>query len=149
MWGDVLDVAPAPADDFWGEPISVYTVADGVADGTMVLPDPASCTEGGYRMPVTMTAAAYADLVEWDGDGWQDERGRLWDVLTMMRGAAKAAAANPGDRYQFQLMRVPFRTPSGKRSKAMTARLVTRHVVCQGYDRAGAPCLTVLMPDES
>lgn len=134
--------------ELFGEPISVYTVSDGVRDGFMVEAPEADAQEAGYRVPVTFTKAAFTDLVEWDDAPCQDVRGRLWDVLWMMRGAAKAAMANPGGRYAFTLYRVPYLTKSGNRSRAETPQRVTRHIVAQGYDRDGAPCLTILMPTE-
>lgn len=134
--------------ELFGEPISVYTAEQGVADGVLRLAPAADTEEAGYRIPVTFTAAAWRDLVEWDDDPGQDEAGRLWDVLTMMRPAARAASSEPGARYRFQLVRVPYLTKSGRRSTAERPKLVTREVVCQGYDRAGRPCFTVLMPGE-
>lgn len=134
--------------DLFGPPISVYTVKDGVNDGVLVEAPAGDREEAGYHIPVTFTEAAYVDLVQWDDNPDQDQAGRLWDVLTMMRGAAKAAMASPGDRFQFALYRVPYLTKSGNRSKAEGASFVRRHVVAQGYDTQGTPCLTVLMPGE-
>jgi hypothetical protein len=134
--------------ELFGEPISVYTVADGVADDVMVLAPPADTDEAGYRLPVTFTKAAWRDLVEWDDEPCQDEAGRLWDVLTMVRRAAKAAATDPGSRHAFSLYRVPFLTKSGNRSRAQEPKLARAHVVCQAFDRSGRPCLTILLPGE-
>lgn len=135
--------------EIFGEPISVYTVRDGVRDEVMIEAPAADAQEAGYHLPVVFTKDAHTDLVTWDDDPCQDERGRLWDVLMMMRGAAKAAMADPGGRYAFTLYRVPYLTKSGNRSRAITTQRVTRHIVAQGYDLDGAPCLTILMPNES
>jgi hypothetical protein len=135
--------------DLFGPPIHVYTVADGVADGSMIEAPASDVDEAGYRLPVTFTRAAWTDLVKWDDNPFQDEAGRLWDVLTMVRAAARRACADPGSRHAFQLVRVPYLTASGARSRAEQPRLTTAHVVAQGYDRAGRPCLTILLPQES
>lgn len=135
--------------ELFGDPISVYTTAQGVADGVMVLAPEADTREAGYNIPVVFTKAAHRDLVEWDDDPGQDEAGRLWDVLHMARAAAKAAARNPQERYTFRMVRVPFLTKSGKRSRAELPVLVRVDVVVQGYDQSGRPCVTILLPAES
>lgn len=134
--------------DIFGPPIHVYTVADGIRDGVMVEAPEDVRTDAGYRIPVVFTAAAWADLVEWDGDGLQDETGRLWDVLTTMRAAAKASLAAGGQRRSFDTYRVPLRTPTGKRSRATTPQRVTSDLVVQAYDAVGTPCITVLTRGE-
>lgn len=62
-------------------------IADGVLHDVSVV-----AQEAGFRYPVALTAAAWADCVAWqargDGSG-QSEAGRLWDVLTMARLAVK------------------------------------------------------------
>lgn len=134
--------------ELFGEVISSYTVAQGVADGTLVEIDASLRTEAGYRIPVTMTRAAWAHAVEWTrDDGCQDETGRTWDVLWMMRGAARRALETER-RYAFDLYRVPNTTPAGKPSRSETAQRIRLEVVAQGFDLTGAPCLTVLMVGE-
>lgn len=135
--------------DLFGPPISVYTTEQGVADGVMVLAPEADCREAGYNLPVVFTIAAWTDLVKWDDNPGQDEAGRLWDVLHMARRAAKAAFADPQERYTFRMVRVPYLTKSGNRSRGQRPLLVSVDVVVQGYDLTGRPCLTVLLPSES
>lgn len=139
------------SESIWdgAEIISVYTVEDAVADGSMIDATSAATLEAGYRIPVTFTRPAWRYSVEWTrGNGLQDEAGRLWDVLWMMKGAAKAAVASPGRRFAFDLYRVPNTTPSGRPSSSETAQRIRLEVVAQGFDMT-RPCLTVLMVGES
>lgn len=126
-------------NDFWGEPISVYLVAEAVADGTMRRVDEAVSREAGFKIPVTITQGAWATLVAWDGDAAQDEAGRLWDVLWVARVAA--ARARPSDSMvTFTVLVVP---EGGTRP-----RPVEVWAVVQAYDRSGAPCMTIHLPEE-
>lgn len=135
--------------DLFGEPISVYTVEDGIRDGAILDLTSATTLEAGYRIAVTMTAGAWAHAVAWTRtDGLQDEAGRLWDVLWMMRGAAKRAAAAPGRRVAFALYRVPNVTPAGRPSKSETAQAIRLEVVAQPFDLTGRVCFTILRTDE-
>ncbi len=63
------------------EVIHVYSRAQALADGVLVDVSPLA-REAGFKVPVAMTAAAWADCVAWPaGVAGQDETGRLWDVL--------------------------------------------------------------------
>lgn len=50
--------------------------------------------EAGFRIPVSVTAAAWADCVEWleAKPAIQEGSGRLWDLLFLAAVAAQAAA---------------------------------------------------------
>lgn len=137
-------------DDFWNdaEIIHTYLVADAVADGTMRHVDKGTATEAGFKIPVIITTGAWAELVAWEReDSSQDEEGRLWDVLFLTAIAARKAPE--GDAFvEVQIGRVPNRTKSGELSKAERPERVTFNAVVQAYDRTGAPCLTIFMPDE-
>lgn len=129
-------------ESLFGNVIYAYTRADAIADGTLV--DVSQMArEAGFRLPVAMTSAAWADCVEWsEADSQrqtnQDESGRLWDVLSM---AAIAARKAEGERVPFQLYRVP------RGGRATRPRLTTLHLhVGPGDDCA--PVITILMPHE-
>lgn len=83
------------------EVISSYSRAQAIADGTLVDLSEAFgdlVREAGFRYPVAMTRAAYGRTVEvWEQE-LQHVRGRLWDVLTVLRLSAKDA---DGDRVHF------------------------------------------------
>ena len=94
--------------EFFGNPIHIYTRAQAIADGVLV--DVGELArDAGFRLPVALTRTTWVDCVEWtDADSrrqvFQDETGRLWDVLFM---AAQAARRGQGDRLKYQLYRVP------------------------------------------
>ncbi len=68
--------------DFWGEPIHVYTRAQALADGVLI-DVTETAREAGFRVPVALTAAVWADVREIPvaQKGIQDPEGRLWDLL--------------------------------------------------------------------
>lgn len=133
----------APADPF-GSMIHRYTRAQAIADGVLVDVTRAAA-EAGFRLPVAMTAAAWADCVAWsNADGerqtHQDRSGRLWDVVWMASKAARQA--QDAARVPFQLYRVP------RDGRSIRARLTTLHLhIGPGDD--GEPVITILMSDES
>ncbi|WP_255596435.1 DUF6573 family protein [Cellulomonas sp. C5510] len=130
--------AGAPTDLF-GPPIHVYTRAQAIADG--VLHDVTTdATEAGFRHPAALTAAAWADAVEWSTEhgALQDEAGRLWDVLTMARVYAHRART---DRVPFRVLRVPNR-PRASRPQ------YTDLVLHVGPGDHGEPVLTIMLPGE-
>ena len=73
------------AESFFGNVISTYTRAQAIEDGVLV--DVGStANEAGFKWPVALTSAAWADCVAWTDDDsqkqvHQDQSGRLWDVL--------------------------------------------------------------------
>lgn len=121
------------------EVISAYTRAQALADGVLI--DASTLArEAGFRVPVALTAAVWADCVAWDAASEpapQDETGRLWDVLVM---AAHAARFNRDDaRAPFQLMRIPSRG-----TRAGLVDLVA-HI---GPGDDGEPVITIMQPME-
>jgi len=69
--------------------IYAYTRAQAIEDGVLVdISEMAK--EAGFTMPVAITATAWRMYVRApDGVEHQDENGRLWDLLTMLRFAIK------------------------------------------------------------
>lgn len=72
-----------------------YSRRQAIADGVL-LDVTAVAQEAGFRYPVALTAAAWADCVAWRGGAGagQCEAGRLWDVLFMARFAARQSAGS-------------------------------------------------------
>ena len=71
--------------ELFGEVIYRYTRAQAIEDGVLVDVSE-TAREAGFRWPVAMTSAAWADCVAWSEEDNQrqvnqDESGRLWDVL--------------------------------------------------------------------
>lgn len=132
---------PQDLFEIFGEPIHTYTRQQAIDDGFLV--DVSSLArEAGIVFPVAMTRAAWADCVEWsDADSkrqtYQDESGRLWDVLWML----KLAARRGGSEIRFQLYRVP------RGGRGIKPRLAVLKAIC-GPGDAGEPVITICMPDE-
>ena len=127
-----------------------YTRADAITDGVLVDADSIEdgiCASGGFTVPVAFTRATWADTVEWNGDTeaaegtftGQSETGRLWDVLTM----ARVAARNSGhaSRVNFQVLRI---APVGTSTRPTLANLVL-HI---GPGDQGEPVITIMGRDE-
>ena len=114
-----------------------YTRAEAIADGVLIDVS-ATAKEAGFKYPVALTAAAWARCVAVpQGVLGQDEAGRLWDVLTMLRYALRRQG---GAEVRFG---VHVRNDNRER----TPPLVRLKALCGLGDR-GEPVLTVLMPDE-
>ena len=132
------------AESFFGDVISTYTRAQAIEDGVLV--DVGSTAqEAGFKWPVALTAAVWADCVAWtEGDNrhqvYQDESGRLWDVLYMASHAIRSSK-DSGDRLLFQLYRVP------RDGHATDAVLVTLKLIV-GPGDTGEPVVTILLPQE-
>ncbi|MBL1086869.1 hypothetical protein JK359_33730 [Streptomyces actinomycinicus] len=141
------DRADALTELFGGEAdvIHAYTRARAIADGVLV-PAPAELArEAGFRVPVALTAAAWADCVEWSDEDSrrqtpQDETGRLWDVLNMTRFAIRRSRGG-GSRVTVELYRVP------RGGKARQPRRV-QFVACIGPGDNAEPVMTIMQPDE-
>lgn len=91
--------------------VHTYTRAQAIADGVLI-DVTATAQEAGFKVPVALTSAVWADCVEWsDVDTEktgipQDETGRLWDVLWMAGYAARQKRNSNSRRVHFELRRV-------------------------------------------
>lgn len=98
-------------------PPTFYTAEEAVEDGLLLHFSPATALEAGYTLPVLLTRAAYAAAVQWTrGENWQSEDARFWDVLTVIRAAARAAL-NDGSPRETYVLRVPDTTPPASRAR--------------------------------
>jgi hypothetical protein len=122
--------------DDW-DVIFSYTRREAIADGVLV-DVTETAREAGFRYPVALTAAVHGKCVQVPpGAEAQDERGRLWDVLWMLRVATlKAGSGNSTIHYEVLV-----------RNDDVAPRLVELKAVC-GPDDDAAPCITVMFPDE-
>jgi len=119
--------------------ISVYSREQALEDGSLVDVSQLAA-DAGFKVPVALTAAAWADCVAWDAEREvcpQDETGRLWDVLMMARFAASQSPAS--NRVGFGVLRVPC-----GRLRPELARLVL-HI---GPGDRGEPVITIMQPEE-
>jgi hypothetical protein len=129
----------------FGTVISTYTRAQAIEDGVLVDAGPMA-QEAGLRWPVAITATAWIDSVAWSEPDslrqvYQDQSGRLWDVLFM---AAHAIRRQTRERNEilFRLYRVP-RDGQARRPRITTLKLV----IGPGDD--GEPVITILLPGEN
>jgi hypothetical protein len=118
--------------------IFAYTRAQAIEDGELIdVTDAAK--EAGFRYPVALTRAVWGQYVEVPaGVEAQDERGRLWDVLVMLRFAIRRS--NDGSEIRFRL-HVRNDNRDG------TPPLIELKALC-GPDDDGVPCITIMEPSE-
>jgi hypothetical protein len=92
--------------------------------------------ESGFCFPVAVTATLWGRYVRVpDGVEGQDEAGRLWDILQLLRYAIRQRR-NHADTVLFTVsVRNDQRQPHSVKLKT----------VC-GPDDAGAPCYTLMLP---
>ncbi len=115
-----------------------YTRADAIRDGVLIDVS-ATAQEVGFRSPVALTAAVWAKCVTIPpGVLCQDEVGRLWDVLTMLRFAIRTG----NDRSE-----VRFAVHVRNDNRDRTPPLVRLKALCGPGDQ-GEPVVTILLPDE-
>jgi hypothetical protein len=126
--------------------IFAYTRAQALADGVLVDVS-ATAREAGFIIPVALTELVFNDCVRWtDANrqrrGYQDEAGRLWDVLSIASRAARSAENRNRARIGFELVQIPRFGP--RRTKPIPVHL--KMVI--GPGDAGEPVLTILSPQE-
>lgn len=135
--------------------IDAYTRADAIADGELVDVSK-TAKEAGFRFPVAVSRAVWSRYVAFDpAISGQDEAGRLWDIVSMLRWGIKQSRGN-SSTIMFQLhVAVPedgWRVNEGPPARGSdltreTHRLVTLKAVC-GPGDTPAPVITVMLPDE-
>ena len=131
-------------DKLFGEVIYTYTRAQAIEDGVLI-DATEMAKETGFKWSLALTAAAWADCVAWtDADNhhqrYQDQSGRLWDVLFMASFAIRSA--NNADRQlQFDLQRIP-RNGRTTTSQRRTLKLIL------GPGDDGEPVITIMLPEE-
>ena len=128
---------PNPFDG--AEIIYSYTRKDALADGVQIDVSEVA-REAGLKFPVNLTRAVWENYVRVpDGVRCQDEKGRLWDIVWMLRCAARRTS---GSEMRFQL-----HVRSDNRDR--TPPLVTLKAVCGPLDIDDPqPAITVMLPDE-
>ncbi|MES9874700.1 MAG: DUF6573 family protein [Candidatus Sedimenticola sp. 6PFRAG7] len=132
------------AESIFGDVIYTYTRAQAIEDGVLVEAG-SMAQEAGFKWTVALTSAVWEDCVAWTDDDsrkkpFQDQSGRLWDVLYMASHAIRTSK-DSGDRMMFQLYRVP------RDGHSTEAVLVTLKLIV-GPGDAGEPVITILLPDE-
>lgn len=131
----------ASSDDVFGDPIHSYSRAQAIEDGALV--DVSTVArEAGFKYPVAITRAAYVDCVQWTDEDtrrqvYQDEAGRLWDVLYM----AVLAARLGGTVIVYEIHCVP-RRGTGRKPRRTQLKMIV------GPGDTAAPVITIMLPTE-
>lgn len=121
-----------------GPLILAYTRKQAIADGVLV-DVTETAREAGFVIPVAVTCGVWAECVRVpDGVTGQDEAGRLWDVLMMLRFTVRRASE--GNRVDFA---VHVRSDDNQG----TPPLVSLYAACGPGDE-GEPVVTVMLPHE-
>ena len=122
-----------------GQVIHSYTRAQAIADGVLV--DVSELAkEAGFRFPVAVTAGVWAECVAVpEGLTDQDEIGRLWDILVMLRYAIT--------RYKGDTERLDFALHVRNDEREGDPPLVQLYALCGPGDDP-QPVITVLLPGE-
>ena len=123
----------------FGEVVYAYTRAQAVADGVQVEVTK-TAQEAGIKFPVFITRTVYDSYVTVPpGVTAQDEAGRLWDIVWMLRFGI--LRSRPGvDRIPFALY---------VRNDNRRAKLIKVIATCGPLDIDDPqPAITVMMPDE-
>jgi hypothetical protein len=110
-----------------------------IRDGVLVDVS-AAAREAGFKYPVALTVAAWAKCATVPpGVVCQDEAGRLWDVLTMLRWAARGSQDGTTE------VRFGVRVRNDNRER--TPPLVLLNAQSSPSDQ-GEPVISVMLSDE-
>lgn len=117
----------------------MYSRAQAIADGVLI--DVSRLArEAGFRFPVAMTQAVWESCVRVPaGCPGQDETGRLWDVLNVLRWSIAATPTRRGDGE------IEF-TVSVRQSAEAVIDQDLRALCHPGDD--SEPVITILLPNE-
>lgn len=120
------------------ELIYAYTRADALRDGVLV--DVSHLArEFGFKWPVAVTQQVWeAYIVVPDAVPWQDETGRLADIITMLRHAINRD--NTADESDIRFVVCVQNQPGPARDVALKA-------TC-GPGDGGEPVITIMLPTE-
>ena len=99
----------------------------------------------GFQWPVALTVAAWADCVAWsdvenEHQAYDDQSGRLWDVLSMAASAVRTTSIT-NQQLLFDLLRIPS-DGHATNSERLALKLIL------GPDDNGEPVITIMLPEE-
>jgi len=126
------------------EPVYHYTRQNMIDDGFLVEVPADLAHEAGFRVPVGILIEPWEDCVAWtDKDSeqqqvFQDQTGRLWDVLNMLRFYA---TGRHSDTVLFTVARIPR---DGRSTRPKDVQL--KSVIGPGDDPK--PVITIMFPNQ-
>lgn len=123
-------------DEIFGRVLHQVTREDLLRDGILVEVSTLA-TEAGFKFPVAVSCTVWNAYVEVPpGVTGQDETGRLWDILWMLKLAIRRSVG--GDTIRFCV---------AVRNDNCRPRPVQLKAIC-GPGDTPEPVITILMPDE-
>lgn len=144
------------SEDLFGNVIFSYTRRQAIEDGVLI-DVTETAKEAGFKIPVAISSGAWNECVRWtdtDEDRhrtYQDESGRLWDVLFMLHAAIKGGI-NAVSQYEGKLggsseIIYSFLCVPSDLSTQSEPILKELKCVCGPNDDA-SPCMTIMLKDE-
>jgi hypothetical protein len=130
-------------NSLFGNVVYAYTRANAIADGELVdVSD--SAKQAGFRLPVAVTRSVWELYVYWaeadnDKQVYQDESGRLWDIVWMLRVALNGFRDKSSMQYRLYVI---HRDGRSRRPKLTTLKAA---IDCGDE---GEPVITVMLPNE-
>lgn len=119
--------------------VDCYSRAEALADGVLVDASKLA-VEAGFKYPVAFTSAAWAECVTVpDESDDQDEIGRLWDVLNVLRSAIRNTLS--------QETSSEIRFTVSVRTGEVTTEDIDLKALC-GPGDDDAPVITIMLPNE-
>jgi hypothetical protein len=117
--------------------IDAYTRKQAIEDGVLI-DVTETAKEAGIRFPVAVTIGVWSKCIKVPETlkGLQDEQGRLWDVVWMMRIAIHGAKKTDTVNYKLLV--------TGEDKKQ---HLVTLKAICGPGDNY-EPVITIMLPEE-
>ena len=142
---DTQPTTPEPQTEW--RVIHAYTRAEALADGVLV-DVTTTAREAGFKVPTAVTAAVFNECVEWTeadaekSSAYQDQEGRLWDVVYLAAFKARTLVARSVRQNQliFELHGVP--RPGRTHPRRRTLKLVI------GPGDNHEPVATIMLPNE-
>ena len=124
--------------------VSIYTRAQAIEDGDLVDVSE-DAREAGFSIPVAVTRSVWCRLIELpEGyQGWQDESGRLWDVLSMAR--FYASRASNSDRVRMCVLVRDIRKDLHDSNRSPRKHFP---IVAIGNGDDGEPVITIMFPED-
>lgn len=128
--------------------IHSYTRQQAIEDGVLIELDGMLCREAGIRIPVAVTQAVFADVIdvhETAAKACQDLAGRTWDVLWMLWCAAKGKDQS---EIRFRMYAtVKASSPRRRARDPLSPTYIQLKAIC-GPAADGSPCITIMWPEE-
>lgn len=128
------------AHEIFGDIISSYSRKQALEDGFLVDVS-ATAREAGIKFPVAMTRTVWDGYVKVpDGIMAQDEMGRLWDIVYMLRVAIKRSGDGEVINYSLYVR-------NHNRERLDRRDEVQLKAICGPGDDP-QPVITIMLPDE-